>query len=157
MKQDKDIVWHHFQSISEEKPEIDNTLDNDAVTLEKDRNAFQSIFTRLSPVLRIDHIERDCLGRDVFVLNTASLDFIEAIKAVFSEKKRQYEVGKGYFKMPVEGKETSGIKPSQLTVAISRLPLKKLNRSLPFTILGCAFCIALIAVLGILVYRIVFV
>ena len=101
-------------------------------------------------------MERDKSGRDVFVLTTSSLNFIESIKTFFIDKKLQYEVKEDYFNTAVAGKESNGLKPRQLTTAIVRMPLKKLNRALPLTVMATGCCMCVLVTLLTLIYRIVF-
>jgi hypothetical protein len=150
------FTWFPVKVSQEVEPEIDTTLDNDPATLEKDRNTFQSMLARLSPRVRIDHIEKDNLGRDIFVLTTSSLNFIESIKTFFIDKTLQYQVQADYFNTAVEGKESNGLKPKQLTVAIARMPLKVPSRYLPGTILATGCCICVLITLLTFLYRILF-
>jgi hypothetical protein len=150
------FTWFPVKVSQEVEPEIDTTLDNDPATLEKDINTFESMLARLSPLVRIDHMEKDKSGRDIFVLTTSSLNFIESIKTFFSDKKLQYEVKEDYFNTAVAGKESNGLKPRQLTTAIVRMPLKKLNPSLPWTILATGCCMCILVTLLTLFFRILF-
>jgi hypothetical protein len=122
-------------------------LDNDPVTLEKERATFeQKLRQQVNPAISIFSIEGDEDGYgDRFVLNTSSLTYIDKIKDFFKDNAVQYEVGVGIHSVPIEGGPSKFLTPRQQTVHIYRKAVLKLKRSPLLTFAGAAVCLALIA------------
>jgi len=149
-------IYETIKLLPEEKAPV-SEFDNDAVTLEKERSRFQSMLSTLSPRIRVDHLEQDKQGRDLFVLTAESLDFLTGIRNLFKDSGVQYDIDVGVYNTPIKGNDTSSMRPLQNTAVISRLPLRKLKGSLFLTLLACVFSIVGVAYFSLAFYRVVFI
>lgn len=160
LSQSQHIEWkniHAFFDKEEEKRTVKNEFDNDALTLEREKERFHVMLTRdINTTLRVDHLEKDDQGRDLFVLCSDSLSYVDRIRLhVKNLDSKQYSVSEGTFELPLKNYEYNGMRPLQNTVVIVRIPLKRLTRGLPLTLGHCAFYLFVIAMLCAWFYRIV--
>ena len=138
--------------------EANNEWDNDPLTLEKEKSRFQSMLATIGAQVRVDHIEHDSTGRDLFVLSAESIDYMGPIRSLFKDLGVQYNVDVAIHQIPIKGRDSSAtnMRPSQNTAVITRLPLRKLKRSFFLTILLCLLSIGAIAFFSTTFYRVVF-
>lgn len=158
----QEIIWKKLDQvidIDEEETYQNNQYDNDSLTLEQERQNFQALLTRINPLIRIDHLEKERSSphRDLFILSIESVKFVDQIQALLKEKTIQYEVAVDLYRVPPQGFGSAGDKkPLQYTVAIARLPLKRVNRlALLANFLFALFYLGLFVFLLISFYRII--
>lgn len=134
-----------------------NDLDNDPQTLEREKTRFQTMLQTLSSQVKIDHMEVDKEGRDLFVLTVESMPILQGVRNLFKDAGVQYDVDVGLYSVSIKGRDNnSSMKPLQNTAFISRLPLKRVKRSFTLSLLGCGACLCLLAFIFSTFYRIVF-
>ena len=131
-----------------------NEFDNDAQTLENEKSRFQRMLASLNNKIRVNHLEHDSEGRDLFVLTVESIEFLSGIRNLFKDAGVRYDVDVGGYPVPIKN-DDSGKLPLQNTVFISRIPLRKLNRSLFSTFLKSLFYVTTLLFVGATFYRIV--
>lgn len=131
-----------------------NEFDNDPESLEKEKNRFQLLLKSVHYSLSIHHLEQhDDL--DLFVLTVNSMDYGFPIRNLITELGPQYSVCPGEYKVPMKGFEQHDMCPRQNTLAITRVPQKKLTRALPLSIGTSAIYLFFIVLLCTYFYRIV--
>ena len=153
----ENLVWQKIDTATfnqNEETVVKNEFDNDAATLQKEWDRFQSLLNSVTQHVYIHHLDNE-EGKDLFVLSVESMDFVPIVNNLFSGLGPQYAVSIGDHRVPMKGFEQSGMCPRQGTLAITRVPQRNLNRTLPLSLSAAALYLVAIVLCLAAFYRIV--